>query len=205
MNTQKNGLQKNTFRDSFSLWYHAFSDDNQPKKGQKSSDYEEALKKIFTFSDVKSFWNIYQHLTKPSDLQNGIEYEIFKKDIKPIWEDESNVKGGKFSLLISKDYASLFWEEMALAFCGGVIPFYDSITGICMSSKKTYDVAQIWFDHYDRNVCSEMREELKKFFMIPHQVNLKLKTFLKIYEIEDKENLSSGKKTQTKSFRKGKF
>jgi hypothetical protein len=37
---------------------------------------------------------------------------IFRDGIKPMWEDEANSRGGKWSLKLKKGVASHFWEEM---------------------------------------------------------------------------------------------
>ena len=36
----------------------------------------------------------------------------FKEPIKPMWEDEGNKSGGKFSLKVKKDFTTIIWEEL---------------------------------------------------------------------------------------------
>ena len=144
---------KTTLKDSFTMWYH--STNYEERKDlmpsiENSSTYLEKLTEIATFKDKKIFWKIFQHLAKPTELNAGIEYHIFKEGIKPCWEDERNKNGGRLSFLLTKNCSSLIWEEMALSFIGGTVPCYGSINGICISVKKAYDVAQIWFDSYER-------------------------------------------------------
>ena len=174
---------------TFSLWCHIFNESSKIKKNIKSSDYEVALTKIGTFNDKKTFWSIYQHLKKPKDCDPGVEFELFKEGIRPVWEDETNIDGGKFTLLLEKDYSSLMWEEIMFAFCGGVIPYFEEFNGVCLSIRKTYDVAQFWFSKFERNKCTLMRNSIKKFFQVPPMVNMKMKTFTKL-DPAKKENQS---------------
>lgn len=172
--------QQQAFKNSFSFWCHVIEDPTTIKKNQKSSDYEVNLSKIGTFNDIDSFWEVYQHLKKPGDIDCCLEYQLFKEDIKPVWEEEKNKNGGKFSFLLEKNLSSLVWEDMVIAFCGGVIPFYDEINGITISMRKTYDVAQIWFKEFSKEKCNEMRSAFRSFFSIPSMVNIKMKTFTKV-------------------------
>jgi hypothetical protein len=49
-------------------------------------------------------------LKEPEILHNGVEFQLFKYNIKPLWEDESNPKGGKISIKLKKENSSLVWE-----------------------------------------------------------------------------------------------
>lgn len=169
-----------SLKEEFSMWCHVFSESSKIKKNINSSDYELALMKIATFKDKETFWNVYQHLKKPRECEAGVEFELFKKDIRPVWEDPENIKGGKFSLLLEKEDSALIWEEIILAFCGGIVPFYQDINGVCLSVRKTYDVIQFWFRNFEQTNATGMRNELKKFFKIPTMVNMKMKTFEKL-------------------------
>lgn len=164
----------------FSLWCHISNESPKKKKDINSTDYEETLSKIATFKDIPSFWNVIQHMKKTSDLENGIEYQLFKKDIKPIWEDEKNIHGGKFTILLTQKYSGIMWEEMIISFCNGSIPYFDEINGVCISIRKNYHIAQFWFKKFDKTLCCSIRNSLKSFFMIPPVVNMKMKTFLKL-------------------------
>ena len=69
--------------------------------------YENNLKKIGTFGTVENFWRQvtsltkrtllidcisrhYNHMAKPAQLEWDSNYYLFKKGIKPMWEDEAN-------------------------------------------------------------------------------------------------------------------
>ena len=146
-------------------------------KNQKVKDYEKNLIRIGSCDNIKDFWNIFQHMKQPKDLISGIDYQIFKKGIKPFWEDEMNYYGGKFSILLNKEYSSLIWEEFVFSFSSGIIPYYYDINGIVFSCRNDFDVIQVWFKNYEKFRCRKMRNDLKVFFQIPMRINVEITPF----------------------------
>lgn len=64
--------------------------------GVKISNYLDATKELESFSSVEEFWQIYAHLKRVDRLPFTSEYQIFRKGVKPMWEDPVNVSGGKW-------------------------------------------------------------------------------------------------------------
>lgn len=116
-------------------------------------------------------------MKKPSECIKPFDYKIFKKGIKPMWEDPSNKNGGKFSMFISKTYSAILWEEMVFAFVGGVLPHINEINGITISSRKIYNVIQIWFRNFEKEMNNTIRKDLKMFFQMPMCLNMPSKAF----------------------------
>ena len=54
------------------------------------------LQLIGSFATCEKFWQIFCHLVRPGELTNHCDFHLFKKGIKPLWEDEANRYGGKF-------------------------------------------------------------------------------------------------------------
>ena len=162
---------------SMMITAHIHPDAKKIIKNQKVKEYEKNLIKIGSCDNIKDFWNIFQHMKQPKDLSPGIDYQIFKKGIKPFWEDEMNFYGGKFSLLVNKKYSSLIWEEFVFAFAGGIIPHFNEINGIVFSSRYDFDVIQVWFKHYEKYLCRKIRTEIKNFFQIPLRINIEITPF----------------------------
>ena len=55
------------------------------------------LQLIGSFATCEKFWQIYCHLVRPGDLTSHSDFHLFKKGIKPLWEDEANRYGGKYT------------------------------------------------------------------------------------------------------------
>jgi translation initiation factor 4E len=66
---------------------------------------------------VQDFWKIYNHLVRPNDLPNTMDYHLFKTGIKPMWEDAANRRGGKWMVRLRKGIASRYWEDLVSECC----------------------------------------------------------------------------------------
>jgi len=60
------------------------------------------LLQILTVSTVEDFWSVFNHLERASKLRCGSSLMFFKKDIKPSWEEEANIRGGRWIIHFDK-------------------------------------------------------------------------------------------------------
>ena len=58
------------------------------------------------------FWNYFQHLQRPSEMPVISDYMLFRKGIRPMWEDENNASGGKWILRLKKGVVDRLWENL---------------------------------------------------------------------------------------------
>ncbi|CAN6629574.1 hypothetical protein TRVA0_012S01288 [Trichomonascus vanleenenianus] len=115
--------------------------------GLKISNYLLATKQVGTFSTVEEFWDIYSHLRRIDRLPFTSEFQVFQKNVKPMWEDPINVNGGKWVVRLKRPMkdrkrddeeeeegpasgmthaqcrhqAVLHWENLLLAVLGGTL------------------------------------------------------------------------------------
>ena len=141
--------------------------------------YELQVKKIADFDTIEDFWSIFQHLRKPDSFRPGIEYFMFKEPVKPLWEDENNKNGGRFTIKLKRGYTTIIWEEMIFALIGGILPkeIKDEINGIVVTSKKEFNTLQIWFRNFDSKIIKELEKKLRELLVIPEEVKLEAKQF----------------------------
>ena len=178
-NTSKTPIEQ-----KFSFWYRISDDaliNQQPGKTLDKKEYENQVKKIAEFDTIEDFWSIFQHLRKPDSCRPGIEFQMFKNPIMPMWEDEYNKNGGKFSIKLRKDYSTIIWEEMIFALIGGVLPkeIKDELNGIVVSSRKEFNVLQIWFRNYNSNITGDIEQCIRDLLQIPNEVDLEIKQFFR--------------------------
>ena len=168
------------FKDKFTFWYRIV-DISLLKDKKGESQYANTVKKIADFDNVNDFWKIFQHMKKPENLQSGIEFHLFKNDIKALWEDESNEKGGRVSIKLKKDSSSLVWQEIILNFIGGNFndKVKEEINGIVISIRKEFNFLQVWFKTYEKNNINDINNCLREFLQIPNDVDLDVKPFSK--------------------------
>jgi len=111
---------KHPLKFTWTLWYeYHLSSRTRPASNQ----WGENIKPVFSFQTVEDFWRLYNNVTPPSALQIGCSYNLFKKSIEPKWEDESNAKGGKWQIIVTKTKGTLdrLWLWMILACVGQVL------------------------------------------------------------------------------------
>jgi len=137
---------KHPLENEWSFWY-----DKRPAAGKRvrgeQESYESNLREVGNFGTVEDFWRYYNHLVKPSRIENNSNYHFFKKGIKPMWEDSQNAKGGKWVLTLKgndKYAADALWENVILALVGETLDTGDEICGAVFSKRKVGDRIAVW-------------------------------------------------------------
>lgn len=86
-------LVKHPLEHKWTLWY---------LETERNKSWEDSLHNIASFETVEDFWSLYKHIVVPSELKFGNDYSLFKKNIRPMWEDKANKRGGRWLLTINK-------------------------------------------------------------------------------------------------------
>ena len=47
-------------------------------------------RQMASFGTVPQFWNVYQHMKRPSEMEHGTMINLFVKNVEPAWEDPAN-------------------------------------------------------------------------------------------------------------------
>ena len=146
-------------------------------------------------------WGIFQHLRKPDSCKPGIEFFMFKEPIKPLWEDENNKNGGRFSIKLKRGYTTIIWEEMIFVLIGGILPkeMKDEINGIVVSSRKDFNTLQIWFKNYDSKIVDDLEQCIRDILVIPSDVILEKKQFNKSSSKKEYGNSNNNNNKNNKS------
>lgn len=116
-------------------------------KGGGLKGWESKLKEVGHFNNVEYFWRYYHHLEKPSNLEPSANYHFFRTGIKPMWEDEANKGGGKWTLRIQpkdKHHLDALWLNLILAMIGEVFDRSEDICGAVLSRRKNGDRISVW-------------------------------------------------------------
>ena len=158
--------------EKFAFWYHI----NEISADQ---EYESQIKKLAEFDTLEDFWAIFQYLKKPDDCKQAIEFQLFKNNIKPMWEDENNKNGGRIALKLRKEFSNLVWEELVFAFIGGYFDkeIKNEINGLVINCKKDFNTLQIWIKSYSTDVTSKIEKNIREILSIPNEVALDIKPF----------------------------
>jgi translation initiation factor 4E len=96
-------------------------------------------------STAQEFWKVFVHLKRPSMLPVVSDYHLFKEGIRPVWEDESNKRGGKWIIRLKKGVADRYWESLQMAMIGNQFAeAADEVCGAVISMRSGEDVISIW-------------------------------------------------------------
>lgn len=112
--SNKSGIQQARYgeplplKNHWTFWYLI----RHSRGAVQATNYENALHPIATASTAEDFWIIYGHLKRPSTLPINSDYQVFREGIKPVWEDSSNQRGGKWIIRLRKGLADRLWEHM---------------------------------------------------------------------------------------------
>jgi translation initiation factor 4E len=130
---------------------------------------------------------------RPKDVVPPLDYNLFKTGIKPMWEDESNSKGGKWMIRCKKDFSSRLWEDLILGVVGNVFDTEEDICGAVISIRETHDIISIWNKtSNNQEIRDKIREILKKILKLPPGTLMEYKT----HDSSIKDN-SSFRNTET--------
>ncbi|CAL5871279.1 uncharacterized protein PFLUO_LOCUS5529 [Penicillium psychrofluorescens] len=163
-NLSVSGVGEHPLKSTWIVWYRPPT--------PKYSDYEKSTIALAAISSVESFWAVYSHLKRPSLLPTVSDYHIFKKGIRPVWEDEANKRGGKWIVRLKKGVADRFWEDLLLAMAGDQFAEAgDEVCGAVLSVRGGEDVLSIW-TRIDGGRNIKIRETIKRLLAFPPDTNI---------------------------------
>lgn len=101
----KNFNVKHPLMNTWTLWFTKTPSATGPKE-----HWADLLKEVITFDSVEEFWGyisadrmfclfdrIFNNIAKTSEIPLKSDYALFKKGVRPEWEDAANKEGGKWS------------------------------------------------------------------------------------------------------------
>lgn len=131
------GPREHPLKSTWVIWYRPPT--------PKYSDYEKSTVPLASISSVENFWTVYSHLKRPSLLPTVSDYHIFRKGVRPVWEDEANKRGGKWVVRLKKGVADRYWEDLLLAIIGDQFAeASDEVCGAVLSVRSGEDVLNVW-------------------------------------------------------------
>ncbi|KAK3299334.1 translation initiation factor eIF 4e-like domain-containing protein [Chaetomium fimeti] len=165
------GLSTHQLRSSWVFWFRP-----PISKANGFIEYEKTLHPIATVDSVEHFFKVYQHLKRPSTLPLVSDYHLFKKGIRPIWEDEENKNGGKWVVRLRKGVADRYWEDLLLAIIGDQFgEAGEEVCGVVLSVRNGEDILSIWARANGQRVL-KVRETMRRILSFPPDTKLEWKS-----------------------------
>lgn len=167
-----------------------YYDEGAPK-GQENTPFESFVKVIGQFSTVQDFWRYWNNIdvTKFPSYAN---LRLFKKDIKPIWEDTHNVKGGKWLIEPRNDDISQMWLYCILPMIGERFQYSDEICGAVLSFRPKRKSIALWNrDASKKEVCDKTEADLRTFLKLHNPGDIRYQSHSESYDFKPSELKSS--------------
>ncbi|XP_061395132.1 eukaryotic translation initiation factor 4E1 isoform X2 [Musca vetustissima] len=131
-------LIKHPLQNTWTLWY---------LETDRSKSWEDMQNEITSFDTVEDFWSLYNHIKPPSDIKMGSDYSLFKKGIRPMWEDAANKQGGRWVITLTrgpKAELDNLWLDVILCLIGEAFDHSDQICGAVVNVRQKANKISIW-------------------------------------------------------------
>ncbi|KAF2856887.1 eukaryotic translation initiation factor 4E [Plenodomus tracheiphilus IPT5] len=133
---------KHPLMNTWTLWF------TKPPSG-KGDNWAELLKEVISFDSVEEFWGIYNNITPTSDLALKSDYHLFKKGVRPEWEDSQNKHGGKWAFQFKDKKAiniDALWLHVMLAAIGENLEDEEDneVMGVVVNVRRGFYRIGLW-------------------------------------------------------------
>ncbi|XP_018577506.1 eukaryotic translation initiation factor 4E-1A-like [Anoplophora glabripennis] len=159
---------KHPLQNCWTLWYY---------ENDRTQSWAQNQKEIASFQTVEDFWSLYNHIKPASELRQGSDYSLFKKGIKPMWEDEANRRGGRWLLSLDRKQRTneldRYWLDIILCLIGEAFENSDEVCGAVVNIRQKGDKIGIWTSDAQNGVAVlEIGRKLKERLRIPSRTIL---------------------------------
>ncbi|KAL1611421.1 eukaryotic translation initiation factor 4E [Nothophoma quercina] len=144
---------KHPLMNTWTLWF------TKPPSG-KGDNWAELLKEVISFDSVEEFWGIYNNITPTSDLALKSDYHLFKRNVRPEWEDSQNKHGGKWAFQFKDKKAiniDALWLHVMLAAIGENLEDEDDneVMGVVVNVRRGFYRIGLWTRSVGRAIPGE--------------------------------------------------
>ena len=165
-------MSTHKLQNTWVLWEH--------KQVTKQEDWKNSMREVCEFSTVEEFWRYWSFIPRPSEvLYDGKQHKevdgrtidafsVFKKGIRPEWEDPMNRTGAEFTCrkTMQPERLDMYWENLVLGLIGKTSDADDDVCGcrvVDKSKKGTHRLMfrlELWVKSGDKEIADKMRVRL---------------------------------------------
>lgn len=131
------------------------------------NDWTDFLHELNTFDTIEGMWETLNSIGRAASLPKGSRFYIFRKGVRPLWEDRAN-KGGKLISIehpianAKKQKISDRWTDLVLSVLGETIANSDIINGVEFTVRKgTYNTC-VWLAPCEDQATAVVEKELSR-------------------------------------------
>lgn len=137
-------LIKHPLQHTWTLWY---------LEVDRMKSWADSMNKVTSFSTVEDFWSLFNHIRGPSEIKVNGDYMLFKSHIRPMWEDDANKHGGRWTLSFGKRLSDKYWLDTVLCLIGETFEHSDQICGAIVNVRPKNDKISIWTANYENSAA----------------------------------------------------
>ncbi|BES96910.1 unnamed protein product [Nesidiocoris tenuis] len=131
---------KHPLEHTWTLWY---LDTNRAK------NWEDRLMDVGSFGTIEDFWCFFNHIKPVSHLKPGCDYALFRKGIRPMWEDKANKDGGRWLASLdaktTPEEMDRYWLELVMFMIGERSADHgDMINGALINVRPKGNKISLW-------------------------------------------------------------
>lgn len=105
-----------------------------------------SYKSILEMENLEQCISLFEAI--PREMTQNCMLFLMKDDIKPLWEDIKNKKGGSFSFKVQTSEVHSTWKELCYAMIGNTVSndttLKDKLNGITISPKRNFCIIKLW-------------------------------------------------------------
>ncbi|KAF0974809.1 hypothetical protein FDP41_006283 [Naegleria fowleri] len=156
-NEEEESAEKHFLEHTWTLWYH------NPQAKLNEQNYSQFFNEVYTFSDVETFWSVFNHIRGPSDITTGTTYFLLKEGIKPEWEDPKCINGGDWVYSFPRKFnnADQYWLDLVMFCVGESFTYSENLLGCCVANRKNQIRINLWVNTLDETIVKKFGEQLK--------------------------------------------
>lgn len=148
---------KHPLQNVWTLWY---------LEKDRTKAWEDMQNEIMSFDTVEDFWSLYNHIKPPSEIKVGSDYSMFKKGIRPMWEDAANRQGGRWVITLNKNAKSdldTLWLDVLLCLIGEAFQHSQEICGAVVNIRAKTNKISVWTANGDHaEAALEIGQKLRE-------------------------------------------
>lgn len=162
---------KHPLQNTWTMWFY---------KNDRNKDWEDNQKAVIDFSTVEDFWALFNHIEEVGKLNHGCDYSLFKRGVKPMWEDEHNRGGGRWVISLDKGQRvpelNNIWLEIMLLMIGEAFgeDHGKCVNGAVVSVRTKGDRIAVWLgpSALNTDAVQSIGRKIKESLAIPPKVKI---------------------------------
>jgi len=137
----------------WTFWYvYTLSHNEKKKQGKRGRHHEYILHEVYSFGTIEDFWKMHNNIYSVEEIMPNTDYMLFKKGVRPEWEDTQNRQGGKWvvTLPIEEDMEEecnhAWLKSLVSLISGGQVneAENEAINGIVLSVREKHLRLSLW-------------------------------------------------------------